>query len=204
MSCGQPIAPMLEQQIQPMEWESLDPDKYPYMFSSLIKRKHFIKGDLPQPLLDRYLDNVKKGRIVFRRLSAGLRGFPSSKEKDSGALQEQEFSIIQFGDNISNLDLDSAHGCSNKLGRIMSSYSDQDALDMYVVPKDIGHASFLYFQLFDWRGRSGQNLWRIHGRIYGEFYDEKGDVQLSELRVSYPIHLEPVCLYHYKKSSRKY
>jgi hypothetical protein len=38
MSCERPIAPQLQEQLRNVEWENLDPSKYPDLFQAMVTR----------------------------------------------------------------------------------------------------------------------------------------------------------------------
>ncbi len=199
MSCKQPIAPMLNRKIRKAEWENLDPDQHSDLFKEVVKDAwhsepsevslNFIRGE------------IRAGNIVFRRLKFVLKGYPAVEKGSNRILSEQKFSIVQYGYDVTNPDnQDWSWRCHDGPGRVMSSDIHQIQLDLFVVTNDL---SRIYSRLFDWRGYSGQNLWLINDHIYSELYRENGDVKVSELRVNHPIHLEPVCLYHFKKVAHK-
>jgi hypothetical protein len=71
---------------------------------------------------------------------------------------------------------------------------------LFIVSEDL---SRVYGRLEDWFGDSGQSIWIIGDYPYAETYFGNGDVRLSELRTSNPIHLEPVCLYHFEKNLQR-
>jgi hypothetical protein len=198
LSCGQPIAPMLDKKIKKAEWENLDPEKYPDLYKEVIKEARFIK-DPSQKELEWGWHEIREGGAVFRRLKFDLRGSPGVEAGSNRPLPEQEISIVQFGSDVTNPDNpDSTDRCHSGQGRIMSSSAVRHQLHFLIATKNLTH---VFGELLDWSGRYLSNLWLINDRIYGESYDEKGDVKLTELRVTYPIRLEAVCLYHFKKTS---
>lgn len=203
MSCGQPIAPMLKDKIRKVEWENLDPDQYPDLFKAVIKVVR-TSGEEPSDKEMKWRRmEIKERGVVFRRLKFDLKGSPGVEEGSNRPLPEQELSIVQFGSDVTNpSNPDSVDRCHPRQGRVMETTLNTE-LRLFVVSKDLSH---IFGNLWDWRGYTGQNLWLIKERIYGEFYDEQADVKLTELRTTdFGNHLvlEPVCLYHFKKTSHK-
>jgi DNA-binding transcriptional MocR family regulator len=141
---------------------------------------------------------IREGGVVFRRLKFALKGYPKFIKENENPRFEREFSIVQFGGDVTNPDNpDLTDRCRLQKGRVM----DDVRLNLFIVTKDM---SRIYDELVEWPNHYVQNLWLINDHIYGEFYNEKGDVKLSELRATdNVIHLESVCLYHYTKSAHK-
>lgn len=203
MSCGQPIAPMLKEKIKKVEWENLDPDQYLGLFKAVIKVVRTSGKEPSDKEMKWRRMEIKERGVVFRRLKFDLKGSPGVEESSNRPLPEQELSIVQFGSDVTNPDNpDSVDRCHPRKGRVMDSV-EQTELHLFIVAKDL---SKIFDRLRDWRGYSGQNLWLINERIYGERYDENADVKLTELRVTdfgKDLVFEPVCLYHFKKTSHK-
>ncbi|MDD5385499.1 MAG: lysozyme inhibitor LprI family protein [Gallionella sp.] len=204
LSCGQQIAPMLKEKIKKVEWENLDPEKHLEFYKAIIREAWANPGEFSQKELEQAWHDIKEGSVVFRRLKFDLKGSPGVEESSNQPLPEQELSVVQFGNDVTRSDNPQWSSRCHKLkGRVMPSYSDQHQLNLFVVSKDLKR---IYSRLWDWRGHTGQNLWLINERIYGEFYDENADVKLTELRATdfgNQLVLEPVCLYHFKKTSHK-
>lgn len=204
MSCGQPIAPMLKDKIKKVEWENLDPEKYPDLFKAIVKvTRTRDKEPSNEELNGRRLE-IREGGVVFRRLKFDLKGSPGVEEGSNRPLPEADLSVIQYGYDVTRPDNpQTTWRCHPLKGRIMPSYTEQTELHLFIVAKDLSH---IFDSLRDWRGYSGQNLWLINERVYGEFYDELANVKLTELRKTdfgSQLVLEPVCLYHFKNTSHK-
>ena len=203
MSCGQPIAPMLKDKIKEVEWENLEPEKYPDLAKGIINLIKFNEADVSEKeAVQRVRSFKERSGFVFRRLKFDLKGSPGVEEISQRPLPEEELSVIQYGNDITRPDNpQTTWRCHPQKGRIMPSYSDQHQLNLFIVSKDLKQ---VYYRLWDSRGNTGQNLWLINERIYGEFYDENANVKLTELRAMdfvKQLVLEPVCLYHLKKTS---
>lgn len=201
LSCGQPIAPMLKEKIRQVEWENLDPDQHPDLFKAIIKVVRTAGKEPSDKEMEWRQMEIKERGVVFRRLKFDLKGSPGVEQGSNIPLPEQELSVVQFGSDVTNPDNpDSVERCHSLKGRIMESVNNTE-LHLFVVSKNL---KFIYYELQDWRGYAGQNLWLINNRIYGEFYDEQANVKVTELREAdygKELVLEPVCLYHFKVTS---
>jgi hypothetical protein len=198
MSCNQPVAPMLEQKIHKAEWENLDPEKYSDLFKAVVKNAwYFDQTEPPEDELAAIKKEIEQGSIVFRKLKFELKGYPAFIGQKNVSQTAETFNIVQYGKNVTDpQNPQPAWRCNSRQGRIMDSVHNFE-LRLYVVTNKLDQ---IYDSLTDWRGNSGQNLWLINNEIYAELYTQEGDVKLSELRLHDPIHLEPVCLYHYRKT----
>ncbi|MGA7180290.1 MAG: hypothetical protein WBX11_11970 [Thiobacillaceae bacterium] len=197
LSCGQPIAPMLKDKIKTAEWENLDPEKYRNLAKDIVKLAEFKQADPSEKEAVETVRNFKeRSGFVFRRLKFFLRGSPGVEEGSNHPLPEQEYNVIQYGNDATNPDNPLwPDRCRPSVGRGTNS----DGARLYIADKDMNH---VFGEILDWRGRYLQDLWLINNRIYGESYDEKGDVKLTQLRLNYPVWFEPICLYHFKKSQK--
>lgn len=204
MSCGQPIAPLLASKITPAEWEDIDPEKYPDLFKSLVTEVFppRLLEDKTYPTeedLSSWRKSVRDGSIVFRRARLALKAhlLLPSREPTKEALS---FQIVQFGSNVTDpANPNSAWRCEQSLGRAMPP-SNGYLLRFFVVSENLSES---YNELTDlqlgYSGFSYSDLWLINGQLYGELYDDKGNVLLSEIRLDPAVQFERVCLFHYKK-----
>lgn len=201
LSCGQPIAPMLTEKIKKVEWEDLDPDQHSDLFKAIIKVVRTAGKEPSDKEMEWRRMEIKERGVVFRRLKFDLKGSPGVEEGSNQPLPEQELSVVQFGNDVTSPDNpQTTWRCHSLKSRVMN-YTEQTELHLFVVSKDLSH---IFYDLQDWRGYSGQNLWLINGRIYGELYDEQANVKFTELREAdygKQLILEPVCLYHFKVTS---
>lgn len=203
LSCGQPIAPTVQDKIKPAEWENLDPDQYPDLFKAAIKEAfHFGREEPAEGEIKWRKKEVKERAMVFRRLKFGLTGSPGAEEGSNQPLPEQGLNVIQIGSDVTRSDNpDLIRRCQLMQGRKM--HDTYHIPELLVASEDL---KLIYYKLWDWRARFGQNLWFINKRIYGEYYDEKADVKLTELRnadYSKKLVLEPVCLFHFKQATNQ-
>ncbi len=197
LSCGQPIAPMLKDKIKAAEWENLDPGKYPSLAKEIVKRADFMQTEPSEmEAVDRVRYLRERSGFVFRRLKFELRGSPWIEVGSNRPLPVQEYSMVQYGADTSNPEYPNlADRCHPVLGkRVMHIGGDRPRL--FVTTQDLAH---VFGDVPDWRGMHIHNLWIINNRVYGERYDEKGDVKLTQLRLNYPVWFEAICLYHLKK-----
>lgn len=192
MSCGQPIAPGLEKDIQKVEWEDLNPDQYPDLFKETVKQFDYGREPTEQ-VLAKVRDLVRNKRNVFRRARLDLKGYPSFEYAHGSNLPKSKFILIQYGMNVTDpLNPDPSWRCEIQQGRKMK---DGEYVRFFIATDDLHK---LYWNSIAVINGSGQNLWLINNYPYSEWYDEEGTVRFSEFRLEAPIHFEPVCLYHYK------
>lgn len=199
LSCGQPIAPMLKDKIKPAEWENLDPDKYPDLFKAIIKEAvHFGHEEPSEEEIRWRKKDVTEHVIVFRRLKFNLKGSPGVGKGSNKPLPKQEYSIVQYGNDIINPEnLERENRCQLKTGRkIRSIGAAYDSPRLFIATKSLNR---IFGEILDWRGSYLQDLWLINSRIYGESYNEKGDVKLTQFRANHPVWFEAICLYHFKQ-----
>ena len=206
-SCGQSVAPTLTQYIRPVEWENLDPDKYPILFKDLVhgyyepyKHEEPTKAELTARSAE-----VRQGQFVFRRAKLDLKGFPDggpplwrwnqSKSAVVSRTAETKFNIVQYGRNIVDDGRSATSwGCKPKTGRILSTDA-LPLLSMVLASEDLQTEYEELGPIYPEGARTTFNLWFINNHVYGESYDKRGEVQLQELRTDLPVHMEPVCLY---------
>lgn len=194
MSCGQPIAPGLEKNIQKVEWEDLDPDKYSELFRELVRQDYvYYQREPTEQELAKAREFIRSKKGVFRRAKLDLKGYPSFKYVVGSNPAEAKFNLIQEGPNYTDPNNpEPLFRCEIRQGRVMVNGNSPSLL----IATD--NLRKFYWNSISSMGGSVQNLWLINNYLYAEWYGGDGTVQLSELRVESPIHFEPVCLYHYK------
>ena len=203
LSCGQPVAPMLKDKIKPAEWENLNPEKYPGLAKGIVKLADFMQTD---PSTKEAVERVRYLResrgFVFRLLKLVLNGSPVVEEGSNRPSPKQEYLIVQYGSDIGNPDNpDSVDRCHPMRGRMQASIgASYHRPRLFAVTQDLSH---VFGELLDWRGSFINNLWIIKNRVYGESYDEKGNVKLTQLSLDYPVWFEAICLYHFKNAHRE-
>ncbi|MES2365693.1 MAG: hypothetical protein V4563_07370 [Pseudomonadota bacterium] len=205
MSCGQPVAPYLTNKIKPVQWENLDPEKYPDLFKAVAAKVFPPRSSDSKPypsetqlLLER--ERVRKGVMVFRRAKLNLKGYLAFPPTNLPS--EKTYQIVQFGFNVTDpANPEPRMRCEQRVGRVLPAIHENE-LSFFIVSKNL---SELYGELYDLQlgYQSYVNLWLINGQPYGEQYDDKGSVLLSELESKTIVHLERVCLFHYKKPLNK-
>lgn len=205
LSCGQPVAPTLKNKIHPVEWENLDPDKYPELFKALVRDfQHlndlFYRAGIPDERVYALSSkDVKGGAELIRRANLNLRGFPAffgPGHHPHTVPTERPFHIIQFGFNVLDPHNPSAaFRCEPQLGRRMRA-ARQSSIRFYVAREDL---QGIYGGLSSDVERP-IDLWLINGEPYGEFFNEKGDVWLSQFRFRPSVTIDAICLYHFKET----
>jgi uncharacterized protein len=200
MSCGQPVAPILAGKIKPVEWENLDPEKYPELFKAVVfkvfpPRSYEDRSYPSEKDLSHWRESIRNGGVVFRRAKLELKGNMALPPLNMPI--EKSYQIVQFGFDVTDpANPNSRLRCEQNAGRVMPNIRRND-LGLFIASENLRE---FYEELYDLHlgYQSYFNLWLINGQPYGEQYDDKGNVLLSELRSDY-VHLERVCLFQYKK-----
>lgn len=202
MSCGQPVAPDLITKIRPVQWEDLDPRQYSGLFKAVVKAV-FPPGrsdgsDYPSDtMLSDWRAAVRSHAAVFRRAKLNLAGhvlLPSTVAPSTKIISMQ---VVQFGFNVTDpSNPDPATRCVPRALRAIPADNAMDQ-DIFLVSPDLRE---LYGQMSDMQvgEKPYFDLLTINGRLYGELYDDKGDVLLSDVRFDPFVHFERICLFHYK------
>lgn len=199
LSCGQPVAPTLTDKIKPVEWENLDPEKYPELFKVVMEKVIFPwPSTYPsEAALSSWRESVRKGSIVFRRAKLELRGhvyLPSQYSLTESAIAYQ---IVQFGFNVTDPDNPNPRfRCKQSAERVMPDDHQFKAL-LFIASENLQE---FYSDMSDHQDGFGDtnyhDLWLINGQPYGELYNDKDTVLLSEIRSD---SFARTCLFHYKK-----
>lgn len=206
LSCGQPVAPILKGQIQPVEWENLDPDKYPELFLAVVKtfpRLYLALSGTPkdEEAVAFMRKAIMDGSVVFRRAKLALKGFPADirrAQEIEPSKTETPFQIVEYGYDVTDpkdrAPLFLYKPCKPGRGRRMDRAVQDERMRFYIVSEDLRH---LYGRL-DWFAADVTTLWVVNGTPYGEFFDESGDVQFSQFQLQprQAVGVEPICLFH--------
>jgi len=196
MSCERPIAPHLSGTIADVEWENLDPVVHKELFQSVIALASFGK-DATHAALSWRTDELRKGVSVFRRARLSLSGYFDNGNNSPKAVPDG-FQIVQYGINT----LDPRNPASNWRckPRRGGPTSDHSYLKLYLVSADLKH---VHSPLNDYAqgGNTGQYLRLVNGRPHVEQVLPNGNSVLMQLRTAFPIGLESVCLYLFRRSS---
>ncbi len=207
MSCVRPIAPSLKNQIQAIEWEDLDPIKHQGLLAAIIQKQELLfdrSPDIEKRLAIR-IAQLEKKEFVFRRAKLKFEGFFDNGQHGPKSAPEG-FHIVQYGSNTADPNSPSSLRCKPNRGRPLSSLDGN--LRMYAVSSDLAD---LRNELFDYsasRLPGGGPLISIRGKFYIDIVPSSdrtnlrdGDLILMQLNLDFPIGLESICLYHFKKSS---
>lgn len=200
MSCGQPVAPKLASKIKPVQWENLDPQKYPELFKEVVKRVFppgpSEKGTYPSESdLSSWRKAVRTGSVVFRRAKLKMKGYMQFPPLN--VPKPLAFQIVQFGINVTDpANPEKRWRCKEEVGRSMQRHH-QTLLRIFVTSQNLEDS---YGELYDSHLGFGPylTLWIINDRPYGELYDDKGNVLLSEISLKPEVLFERICLFHYK------
>lgn len=193
MSCYRPIAPYLKDRIREVEWEDLDPDRYPALFRSVvIEDRHLSKKgeDVIQESLKYDRENVAKKISVFRR--AKLPPLIGRIRVYKPSAQPEAYWILQYGrDDISESNPHIASRCipTRDGGR-------ESSLHLYVVSeaKQEVTKSLAYTR---YPTREGQYLRLIDGRLFVENI-RQGWISLDEVEIETAFR-DQVCNFRFKK-----
>jgi hypothetical protein len=192
MSCDRPVAPSLADRIAKVPWEDVDPDKYSELFQALVAKETFSPPKPPKPEDVAWHRGLLKDKaLVFQRATTLLVGHPrlENEYEDSG---ERKFWLVRYGSNT-DLNRRLASPCSPERGGSQQA----DFPLIYLVSEDLRQLFGHLASVAD--GEGPRTFLMIHGRPYIEEIFRNGDIRLSELPER-PVILEPVCLYHYKRS----
>jgi len=199
LSCGQPVAPTLTDKIKPVEWENLDPEKYPELFKVVMEKVIFSwPSTYPsEAALSSWRESVRKGSIVFRRAKLELRGHVYLPSQHSPTETAIAYQIVQFGFNVTDPDNPNPRfRCKQSAERVMPRI-DQTEMRFFIASENLQE---FYGDMSDHQSGFGDsiyhNLWLINGLPYGELYNDKDTVLLSEIRSD---SFARACLFHYKK-----
>lgn len=196
LSCYRPIAPHLNDRIKEVEWEDLDPDRYPAIFRSVIVEDEYLaiskKGeDVIQESLKYARENVAKKISVFRRANK-LPPLIGRIRVSEPRAKPEPYWIVQYGpDDISESNPLKVYRCipARDGGR-------QSSLHLYVVSEakqEVAHP--LYYTRYP--THEGQYLRMIDGRLFVENI-RPGRISLDEVEIESAFR-DRVCNFRFKK-----
>jgi len=129
MSCNRPIAPHLKDRIKQVEWEDLDPDRYPALLQAIATRNQYSPGtgeDIIQRDLKLIRANIANKVRVFRRAKLSLVG---RTQDQAYSAAPEPYWIVQYGPNdISPNNPDSFYKCEPRRGD-----GKESPLKLYIV-----------------------------------------------------------------------
>lgn len=216
MSCGQPITPSLKDKLEKVEWEDIDPEKFPVLFREVVETRLSKDKVVTDDEIRLLRNKVTSKEYVFRRARVTLIGHPDTEVRSSlsqwakdyvnqyqgRSVPELKLTIVQFGANINDPD-NPNEGLRCNLEQVRGGWYFSDKPSFMLVTDNLSHL-YEYIQVV--RGEIPQYLWRINGRLYGEGLGG-GDIYLSEFGDAVKkdnldrFFFEPVCLFHYKQNS---
>ncbi|MGA7180292.1 MAG: hypothetical protein WBX11_11980 [Thiobacillaceae bacterium] len=209
LSCGQPVAPMLAGKLKPVQWEDLNPEKYPELFKAVVTRvfppRPSEAKDYPsEAALSSWRQAVRNGDLVFRRAKLELSGHLLLPSQYSPTKEATAFQIIQFGFNVTDpANPDPRWRCEQSTGRVMP-VAHGYLLRPFVASGNLREfISELHDSHLGFGASAYSNLWLINGQPYGELYDENGNVLLSQITLDPAVFFDRVCLFRYKKTLSK-
>lgn len=199
MSCNRPIAPHLKDRIKEVEWEDLDPDRYPELFRAVVTLHKYLPGtgeDIIQRDLKFIREDIAKKIRVFRRAKLSLVGRICVYEPTA---TPEQYWIVQYGVNdVSPSNPKESYRCKPTRGGIDW---DPSNLDLYVVSEN-------KLELIGWFGTTlrpsseGQFIRLIDGRLFVENINKKALIELNEVKVESAF-TDTVCIFKFKKSSNR-
>jgi hypothetical protein len=193
MSCKRPIAPFLKDRIKEVEWEDLDPDRYPDLFRSIATFGHYQPGtseDIIQRDLKLIRANIANKVRVFRRAKLSLVG---RTQVQAYSAPPEPYWIVQYGVNdISPNNPRHVWRCKPRRGD-----GKKSSLNLYIVS---AAKHELTKQLFTSNNSTeGQHLIIIDNRLFVENITPKAWIQLNEVDTA-TTGGGTVCLFQFKKS----
>ena len=198
LSCYRPIAPHLKNRIKEVEWEDLDPNKYPDLFRAIVVKYRYLdlqkkSEEEIQKSVKYNLAQVEKKIMVFRRARLSLTGH--IRVGNPGAAPEAYW-IVQFGFNNSQDNPDEFYRCTPTRGGIPSQL--ERTLHLYVVSeakKEVTKKLFTGPR----PSTEGQSLRLIDGRLFIENINQQAAIELNEVNTNMPL-ADTVCRFIFKKS----
>jgi uncharacterized protein YecT (DUF1311 family) len=195
MSCERPIAPFLKDRIKKVEWEDLDPDKYPDLFRAITVDYSYLTGK-SEDIIERDLtfnrEDIAKKVRVFRRAKLSLVG---RIRYQAYSADPEPYWIVQYGVNdVSPNNPKELWRCEPKRGGGRASLPN---LELYIV-SEAKHE--FTKQLFSRRiSTEGQHLRIIDDRLFVENIDSEGSIELNEVDTAM-ARGGTICIFQFKKS----
>ncbi|MBI4961758.1 MAG: hypothetical protein HY913_00640 [Desulfomonile tiedjei] len=197
MSCERPIAPHLKDRIREVEWEDLDPDRYPDLFLAIATFGAFLSGT-SEEIIQRDLKFIRAGipnKVwVFRRAKLSLVGHIRYGEYGTA----EPYWIVQYGPNvISPNNPDDARRCKPTRGGLGGGgYSN---LELYIVSQAKHEFTIPMSVKLGIPSYEGQHLIMIDNRLFVENIDSDATIELDEVNTDIAAAVA-VCVFQFKKS----
>jgi hypothetical protein len=193
MSCNRPIAPHLKGRIKEVEWEDLDPDRYPDLFRAIATCNKYLPGtseDIIQRDLKLIRANIAKKVRVFRRAKLSLYG--NTQVPPHKACHEPYW-VVQYGvDDVSPNNPKALRRCEARRGGGIESH-----LRLYIVS---AAKHELTRKLFSHRtSTEGQHLRIIDNRLFVENIHPEALIQLNEVDTALAWGAT-VCIFQFEKT----
>jgi hypothetical protein len=193
MSCNRPIAPHLKDRIKKVEWEDLDPDRYPALFRAMVTFHKYLPRT-GESIIQRDLKYIRTdiaNRVrVFRRAKLSLVGRIHVQAYSN---EPEPYWIVQYGVNdISLTNPDKAFKCKSSRGGMESD------LNLYIVSETKKELTKELWKLNRF-SNEGQNLLIIDERLFVENINPEAWIELNEVGTELSDS-DTVCLFKFKKS----
>jgi hypothetical protein len=193
MSCNRPIAPFLKDRIKEVEWEDLDPERYPDLFRAIATDGKYLPGT-GEDIIER---NLKLNRAsvanrvwVFRRAKLSLFG---RTQVQAYSADPEPYWIVQYGVNdISPTNPKDVWRCKPRRGG-----GKKSSLQLYIVSEPKHELTKRLFTSNN--STQGQHLIIIDNRLFVENITPKAWIQLNEVDTAITGG-GTVCLFQFKKS----
>jgi hypothetical protein len=193
MSCKRPIAPFLKDRIKEVEWEDLDPERYPDLFRAIATDGKYQPGT-SEDIIQRDLKLIRAAIAnkvrVFRRAKLSLFG---RTQVQAYSAEPEPYWIVQYGVNdISPDNPDEFWRCKPRRGggREWSLYLYIVSAAKYELTKRLFTSN---------NSTEGQHLIIIDNRLFVENINPKALIQLNEVDTAITGG-GTVCLFQFKKS----
>jgi hypothetical protein len=198
MSCYRPIAPHLKDRIKDVEWEDIDPDRYPDLFRTIVIRDQYLvkkSKEVIQQSVNYYRKEIAKKVRVFRRAKLSLVG---RIHVDAPSAEPEPYWIVQYGVNdISSNNPEELWRCKPNRG----GGFDVSNLSLYIVSETKLEVLSILGTVRN-PSREGQLLRLIDDRLFVENVHAKAWIELNEVKTAMPM-TDTVCNFEFKKSSNR-
>ena len=184
-------------------WTDLKAEEYRQPFTALISEYPWLDrdGDRFQDF-NLYEERVEKGNLLFRMANWKI-SFQSKNNVNADQILDDDFiKIIQFGPS------DQDKNSTDPMRQCTKIHHDDSCVSSGERASNKGSMRGYYLfshntgkfigYLADQLNNSGQNLLKIKNIIYVEAIAENGDLIIEEVDTKPFVHLQPVCLYHYR------
>ena len=193
MSCERPIAPHLKYRIKKVEWEDLDPGRYPDLFRAIITYHAYLPGtgeDVIQEDLKHIRSEIAKTVWVFRRAKLSLVG---RIQPHASAADTEPYWIVQYGPN----DISLSNPCEPWRCKPQRGDGIQSNLQLYIVSAAKHELTKELFSSTN--STEGQHLRLIDNRLFVENIRPGGWIALNEVDTGQAWG-QTVCDFKFKKA----